>query len=406
MATKWKCYKKNFLDTWIRSLKSDNNLLISDKQIPGLHLRFYATTRNIVFYLGYNVKHTSIHRNMLIGKYGNCSLKEVRERARKVKQLVIDGRDPMQEQADERKKAEKEKAQRMKVKDLLELYFEKYCKVHKKPNTQKSDRGQIDRYLKPMLGELCISDLDLPILIDFYNRIKEKTSFSTANHAIMLVSGFWNWCELYKYLPINSNPCRRVPKGHNKKKEIKPLSLDEYKRLFAAMEEGITQSPYSPRMFSALKILMLTGCRTSEITKLKKSNLDLEGGFLYLDDSKNDSNKIPLGAPAVKEIRKALAESPEDSEYVFPATRGNPGAVLDLRKAHVWALNRAGLRHLRKHDFRHSFISVGTDIIGVPIQAVSSAIGHKKVSTTEIYSHMKDKTRLQTAEAITTAITR
>ena len=405
MQTQWKCYKKIFGDTWIRALKANTNLLVSDTRIPGLHLRFYSATKNVAFYLGYAIKGTRTRRNMMLGKYGDFTLKEIRDRALKFRQQVTDGRDPMAAQVEERKKAEQENKQRAKVKDLLDLYFEKYSKVHKKPSTQKTDKGQINLYLKPILGELYINELDLPTLIDFYDKIKEKTSFATANHGIMLVSSFWNWCERYKYLPINSNPCRHVPKGKNKKIEIKPLDLDEYKKLLAAIEQGLAgASPYNPRMFRALKILLLTGCRTTEITKLKKASVDLDGGFLYLDDSKTDANKMPIGAPAVEELRKAMTESPAESEFVFPATRGGPGAVLDLRKAHIWSLSNAGLRHLRKHDLRHSFISVGTDILGESIQAVSSTIGHSKVSTTEIYSHLKDRTRLETANRIASAI--
>jgi hypothetical protein len=52
MARKWKCYKQVFREAWIRSLKSNVNLLISDTMIPGLHLRFYPNSKSITFYLG------------------------------------------------------------------------------------------------------------------------------------------------------------------------------------------------------------------------------------------------------------------------------------------------------------------------------------------------------------------
>ena len=405
MADKWKCYKQVFKDSWIKSLKSDTNLLISDTVIPGLHLRFYHTTKKVVFYLGYKVRHTNTRRNMLVGKYRESSIKEIRDRAARFKLLISDGRDPMEDKIEERKKIEKEKNSRIKVENLLELYFEKYCKIFKKPTTQKTDRGNINKHLKPALGEFYISELNLPILIELYNKTKEQTSFSTANHVINLASSFWKWCELNNYLPINSNPCSRVPRGKDKKITIKPLELNEYKLLLGAIGKGLEgASPYNPRMFRALKLLMLTGCRTTEITKLKKANLDLDNGFIYLDDSKTGAEKKALGTPAIEEFRKAVAESPLDSEYIFPATRGGPNATLDLRKAHVWALNYAGLRHLRKHDFRHSFISVGTDRLGVPIQAVSSAVKHSNVKTTQIYSHIQDKTDLETVNRIATAI--
>jgi hypothetical protein len=52
MSVQWKCYSKTLQNTWIRSLKSDTNLLVSDTIVPGLHMRFYAGTQKKVFYIG------------------------------------------------------------------------------------------------------------------------------------------------------------------------------------------------------------------------------------------------------------------------------------------------------------------------------------------------------------------
>lgn len=399
----WNYYKKVFADTWIRSLKADTILQISDTQIPGLYLRYYPSTKNITFYLGYMVRKTKTHRNLCLGKYGIFTLKEIRKRALDYRQQISEGQDPVMDLIAEQKRKEEERVKRIKITDLLDMYFEKHCKVYKKTSSQRSDVFII-KNIKAELGELFIADLDLPKLIDFYQKTADRTSFSTANHYIALISNFWNWCETYKYLPLNSNPCNKIPKGKNKKLVVKPLTLDEYKRLLDAIDDGFMHSQYNPRMFRALKVLMLTGCRTTEITRLKKDCVDLDNGFIYLNESKNNEEKHPLGQPAIDELRIALQEAPADSDYVFPATRGGPNALLDLRKAHEWALERAGLPKMRKHDFRHSFISIGTDTLGMPIQAVSKAIGHADIATTAIYSHISDKTRRETADKIALAI--
>ena len=399
----WQCYKRVFRDTWIRSLKADTNLLISDTQIPGLHLRYYAGTRKVAFYLGYMVKNTRRRRNLFLGHYGEFRLDEIRARAISYRQKVSDGQDPVIELAIEQKKREEEHAKRIKIKDLLDVFLEKYSKVYKKATSIRSDEGLINR-IKPYLGELYITDLDLPTLTDFYKQMSEKSSFATANHYIALLSTFWNWCETYKYLPLNSNPCGKIKRGKDKKKPVKPLTPDEYKRLFDAIEAGLIEQPYNPSAFRALKILMLTGNRETEITLLNKTDVDFNESFIYLRDSKNNEEKHPIGKPALDELRKAIEEAPKDSERIFPAKRGKPGAAMDLRKALEWALERAGLPKMRKHNFRHSFISMGTDNLGLPIEVVSKAIGHADITTTAIYSHISDRTRLETANKIAVAI--
>lgn len=78
------------------------------------------------------------------------------------------------------------------------------------------------------------------------------------------ITGFWNWCERKNLLPMNSNPCRHIKRGKDVKKPIKTLNLEEYKKLMAAMDDGIKgKSPYNKQAFRTLKILMLTGCRQS-----------------------------------------------------------------------------------------------------------------------------------------------
>jgi integrase len=401
---KWKCYKRVFSDTWIRSLKSEDNLQISDTAIPGLYMRFYPATRNKAFYLGYTAKGTKAHRNILVGKYGDFTLKEIRNRAVRFRQQVADGQDPVLVQIKQFEDEAKEKAKRIKVSVLLEEYYEQYSKVYKKPASQQCDRGNIDRYLKPILGDFFISELDRAKVSEFYNKVACKTSFASANTILLLLSGFWHWCERYNYLPPNSSPYRHIKKGKDKKKEFKPLDLEEYKKLLAAIDEGPECTRMNPLAFRALKVLVLTGCRTSEIAGLKKSELDLDNGFLYLEDAKGVSTKMPIGAPAVEELRRALRESPKDSEYLFPSPRGGKDGFIKLDGAHEWAMKHAGIRRIHKHGLRHSFISIGTDVVGASIQAVSSAIGHSNVATTEIYSHVRDKTRLDTANKIAVMI--
>lgn len=49
------CYVKPFRDTWIKTLKSDKILQISDGTIAGLHLRYSPFTDKISFYLGCHI---------------------------------------------------------------------------------------------------------------------------------------------------------------------------------------------------------------------------------------------------------------------------------------------------------------------------------------------------------------
>ena len=400
---KCKYFKRNLTDYYVRSIKAAYDMQVSDTEIRGLQLRYYCRTGLKVFYLSYVVRHTLRQRNLMLGRYGEFSIKEIRMRAATFRQQIADCRDPMQEQIDGIKKQQDEGKKQVKVKDLFPEYMEKYSRIKKKKNTCKGEESQIRNYILPHLGEVAVSDLDLPTLTDFHNTIAKKTSFSTAGRTMALISSFWNWCERYKYLPINSNPCRHVETRKNEKMEYQTLDLDGYKKLFSMLGQGLkNEAPYHPRAFRAIKVLALTGCRCSEITTLKKTDLDLEHNLLNLKDSKTGAKKVPLGAPAVEELKCAMQDSDAKSPYVFPATRGG-GALIDLRKAFRWALEKAGLPMMRIHDLRHSFATLATEM-GEDIRAISKVLGHSNTTTTEIYAHMANTRKITTANNVAMAI--
>lgn len=400
-----KYFKENLTDSFVRAIRTrTEDMQISDTKLSGLQLRYSCTTQKKVFYFRYTIKELDKSRSLRIGNYGDFSIKEIRRRALKYRQMVSDGIDPMQEKIDKLKKiAEEQKNSRL-VNELLDEYLEKYGKIYKKPSTWKSDQRMIEKVLKPFFEKVSISDLDLAKLTDLYDTGAKNTSFSTANHYIALMSHFWNWCERYKYLPLNSNPCKLIKKKKNQPIDYQLLDMDGYKALLNALEAGINgASNYTVRAFRAIKVIALTGCRHSEITELKKSELDLENNQLKLEDSKTGPKDVPLGDAAVNEIKKALLEGNERSPYVFPATRGE-GAIIDLRKAFIWTLNRAGLPHMRIHDLRHSFASLAKEL-GEDIYAIKEVLGHKYTTTTEIYTHTRSGQKLATANKVSKQIT-
>ena len=402
-----KYFRQSLTDYYVRSLKSKSDMQITDTQIHGLHLRYSASTGRKIFYLSYTLKYTRRQRNIRLGSYTDFSIKDIRYRALKYRQMVSDGRDPMQELQDETKRKEIELRNRKTVSELLDEFWDKYIVINKKRSSQRSDKGIIENSIKPTLGKTFICELDLPKLIDFYNDIRKRTSASTANHHIALVSTFWNWCERYKYLPVNSNPCKLIEKGKNEKIEYAVLDEQGYRAFFNAVEQGINgQSKFNTRAFRAIKVIALTACRHSEITKLKKSELDLDNHRLNLEDSKTKAKKVPLSQLAIQELQKALEESPADSKYVFPALRQSTKvehSELDLRKPFAWVLQTAKLPYMRIHDLRHSFASFATDM-GEDIHAIKEVLGHKYTTTTEIYTHMRDTRKIETANKVVNRI--
>lgn len=400
MAEQWKCYTKPFRDTWIHLLHSDVNLQISDGTIPGLFLRYSAATRNIRFFLGCKIDNKKC--NIFIGRYRDYSIKDIRDMAWNMRHQIAQGEDPRRKRLEEQLKEKETLGEQVKV--LFPQYMDKYSKIYKKPRTQDSNWGQYRLYLAPMFDKLYIRQIEEKHVMDAYAKWVKKTSFSTANKALSLFSNFWDWCEMYKYVDRNTNPCKYVRKGSNKVYKPQILDQDGYRALSHALDVGPQVSKMHPRLFNALRVLMLTGCRASEITGLEVEELALMHKVIHLKDSKTGARDVKLSDAVIPYLQVALDEATAlGSKYVFPGVGNEHRPINNIRKPFEWALSYAKLPHMRIHDLRHSFISMGANI-GENIAAMKEAAGHSRITTTEGYTHIMDSSTYRAINNVANAI--
>lgn len=143
-----------------------------------------------------------------------------------------------------------------------------------------------------------------------------------------------------------------------------------------------------------LELLYACGLRVSELTDLSLTALDLDGGFLTVFGKGSKERFVPVGAPALRALRRYLAavrpalEKGRGKGRVFLNARGAP-----LSRVSVWALvkkaaRRAGIgREISPHTLRHTF---ATHLLegGADLAAVQELLGHADISTTQIYTHL------------------
>ena len=112
-------------------------------------------------------------------------------------------------------------------------------------------------------------------------------------------------------------------------------------------------SPW-PQAVAAIRLLMLTGCRKSEILTLRWDDVDRANGELRLRDAKSGPRMVPLTPPLVKMLDGL--PRPEGNPWVIPGRKS--GARLpDLSWYGKCIVERAELDGVRIHDTRHSYAS-------------------------------------------------
>jgi len=180
------------------------------------------------------------------------------------------------------------------------------------------------------------------------------------------------------------NPARNIQLNKSRRCE-RFLSAEELARLGQALTaEGAKDE--AALSVAAIRLLIFTGCRKSEILTLQWRFIDWERSLLRLPDSKTGAKNVPLGKPAL-DVLWTLPKL-EGCVYVFPSPRLGRHLV-GLQK--VWERVRvvAKLPGVRLHDLRHSFASTAV-AGGVSLFMIGKMLGHKDSRTTEIYAHLGD----------------
>lgn len=175
------------------------------------------------------------------------------------------------------------------------------------------------------------------------------------------------------------------------------LSPEEYRRIGKALDEG-AKNGTNPYAVAAIRVLMLSGARTSEIVTLKRSWIDERIGGARLPDSKTGARFLILPVQALAIIRQLL--DIHDSEFVFPSRDGGK-PYAGLKKVWRQVRERARLNDVRLHDLRHSYASMAV-MGGASLFVVGKVLGHSDPATTKRYAHIaRDPIKLAAAEIAT-----
>jgi len=218
---------------------------------------------------------------------------------------------------------------------------------------------------------------------------------TTANATVRTLSTMFTVAETWELIPPGRNPCRSVRRYKQYARE-RFLTVEEYRRFGCVVKEAPADGSVWPPAVAALRLLVLTGCRHSEITSLRWDDVDRTAGKLRLRDAKAGPRRVPLTAPVASALA-GIARVP-GNPWVFvgrtPETR-----LTNLRRHWHPIRARAGLGDVRLHDLRHSFASRAL-ALGESLPMIGKLLGHSQVETTERYAHLARDTVHESAARV------
>jgi integrase len=342
-------------------------------------------------------------RRYAIGQFGQITVEQARARAKELFAEIAKGSDPSRDRRI-RKSAPT-------VSELADRYLDEHARLHKRPASVRADEGNIERHVKPRLGNVRVSDLSRQELADFHRALR-KTPVA-ANRCLALLGKMLACAQLWGIR--DDNPARGVPKYREKRRD-RFLTEAEFAALGAALRVAEAQNTEDRFVIAAFRLLAVSGLRRGEIVSLRWRDVDLKRRRLTLRDAKT-GDRVAIMNPAMQSIFEALRANREKalavrrkpsrkpreaSFYVLPGrTHGQPLSGLDRPWGRI--CGEAELEDVRIHDLRHSFASFAA-AGGLSLPAIGALLGHKSAQTTQRYVDWTETPLERASDQVATSI--
>lgn len=309
-----------------------------------------------------------------IGRHGSpWTVDKAREKAKSILGEIADKKDPAALRDADRNS--------ITVGALAEMFLQQHVDAKRRPSTARTYRDALKRLVRPSLGTLRVFEVTRADVARLHHSL--RTTPYQANRMLAALSSMFSWAERRGYRDERTNPCRGIDKFPEAARE-RFLSNAELARLGEALAEAERNEAETQFVVAAIRLLLFTGCRLSEILTLQWDHVDLDRATLRLPESKTGAKVVYLPAPALE----ILASLPRQAGTPFVIAGARPGEhLVDLQRPWRRIRTRAGLEGVRLHDIRHSYASVAA-AGGLSLPMIGKLLGHSSVVTTERYAHL------------------
>lgn len=205
----------------------------------------------------------------------------------------------------------------------------------------------------------------------------------TQNYYLIALRQFLRWCVK---IGTKSLAPEKIELAKVGERDIDIPDIDDVERLLNA--------PERLRDKAILELLFSTGLRVSELASLNRGSLDLSRDEFSVR-GKGEKVRLVFLSPNAKAALKAYLEKRGDiEEALFVNTKKEPTRLTarQIQRLIRFYAAKAGIaKKVTPHTLRHFF---ATDLLvnGADLRSVQMLLGHSSISTTQIYTHLTDKT--------------
>ena len=377
---------KNLSNRAVNAMRFEKDTVIWDRRLTGFGVRVYPTGGKV--YIAH-ARGLDGPKRVKVGRHGVLNCDEARQRAALIIARIKGGEDPVPEPL---------AVSGPTVAEVAERFRRDHMAVRLKPASAQRLESVIRWHILPAFGNRPMAGIERKEVLALHQRMSGTPN--QANRMLRTLSLMYTLARDWGLLPAGlrpagHNPCTGIMKYPDRKRE-RFLTDAEFERLGDVLNEAEARGGASASTIAAIRLLMLTGCRKSEILTLRWEHVDLENGELKLPDTKTGARTIVLPLAAVQVLADILR---------IP---GNPWVIAGRKpNTHLKGLDvgwrtlrsRAELEDVRIHDLRHSYASRAL-ALGESLPMIGKLLGHRQIETTARYAHLADDSVHASAERI------
>ena len=246
-----------------------------------------------------------------------------------------------------------------------------------------------------------IDNITIEDVTEYINYISDKYASETLRTIKGILREIINWLYSQNKIGFTGNQVLPTIRKSNSEKILTTYSKDEISKILNSID---VNSRNGKCKYAIISLLAYYGLRAGDILNLKFENIDFENNNISIIQQKT---KIKLCLPLIDNVKIALLDYIKnerhdsiDKDYIFitmkaPYTKINSTSSIYYILTNI--MDKAGIDYSNKkhgpHSLRHS---LATNMINenIPLEDVSSILGHENTSTTNIYI-TKDTTHLR-----------
>ena len=203
------------------------------------------------------------------------------------------------------------------------------------------------------------------------------------------IKSFYHFLMIDDYISVNPTDLIEAPKLGRKLPEV--LSLEEIEIMISTID---LSTPEGQRNKAIIETMYSCGLRVSELVNLKFTDIYVEEQYVIVTGKGNKQRLVPISETALKEInnyilyRNLQKIKKGYDDFIFINRLGTSLSRIMIFNIIKDCCDKAGIKkNISPHTLRHSF---ATHLLegGANLRAIQMMLGHEKITTTEIYTHV------------------